>query len=173
MTKELNYYDYKKFANKRLHRIKEERLTQYAKYVEQNFGRLMEDYDEKLRSTSIHYGLNPNTLVIEKDVTYGEVGHKYFAHDDNKYISFNKEYIITDAGDYDPQLLQYMKVVSEDTDEEYQRRKEHIYSQREKRAIENLKLKDIDIEKYNAAEKRATDDFIRQLDDLRKSRKGN
>ena len=42
MNKEFNYIDFKRYANKKLHKIKEEKITQYNRYVEAHFGRLLD-----------------------------------------------------------------------------------------------------------------------------------
>lgn len=173
MKKELNYYDFRNFANKRLHRIKEERITQYAKYVEEHFGRLIEDHKEDLYHIAKHYGLNMERVAIDEKVSYGNSEFPYFIHDDVQYIALNKDLIILDAGDFDPQKLSSMEVVSEDAKADYERMKDHIYSQREARAFANMKLKQSNPAEYEKREKAATDDFIRQLKDLKQFARSN
>ena len=173
MKTEFNYYDFKKFANSRLHRLKEERITQYAKYVEAHFGRLMEDHREDLAHIAKHYGLNMERIAIDEKVNYSGKDYAYFIHDDNQYIALNKDLIIVDAGDFNVEDLHSMTVVSEDAKADYDRMKDHIYSQREKRALANMKFKSSDRAEYEKREKAATDDFIRQLKDLKQFAKDN
>ena len=173
MKKELNYYDFRNFANKRLHRIKEERITQYAKYVEAHFGRLIEDHTEDLYHIAKHYGLNMERLAIDEKARYNNNEFPYFIHDDTQYIALNKDLIILDAGEFDLQLLSKMEVVSEDAKADYERMKDHIYSQREQRALANMKFKKNDPEEYEKREKAATDDFLRQLKDLKQFARSN
>lgn len=173
MGKEFNYYDFKKFANKRLHRLKEERLSQYEKYVREHFGRLNEDYQEDLIHIGKHYGLNPERIATDKDVVYNNQKFDYFVHDDVQYIALTKDLIVADAGDFDVQNLISMQVVSEDAQADYDKMKDHIYSQREQRALANMKYKTSDPAKYEKLEKAATDDFIRQLKDLKRFGKDN
>ena len=167
MNKEFNYIDFKRFANKKLHRLKEEKITQYNRYVEAHFGRLIEDNTDKLYHIAKHYGFNMERVNVDKDANYAESSYDYFIHDDKQYIALNKDLIIQDAGDFDLNKLVTFKVCTEDFKSQYDDMKDHIYKQREQRAAENMKLKN-DPAKYNAAEKRATDDFIRQLADLKK-----
>ena len=174
MRKELDsYLDFKKFANQRLHRLKEERITQYEKYVREHFGRLNEDNEEKLFHIGKHYGLNPATLVVDNKVTYNDKDYEYFIHDDNKYIALNDKEIIVDTGDFNSQSLTRLSVVSEDAEADYEQMKDHIYNQREKRAIANMQYKKSDPAKYAALEKKATDDFQYQLKQLRDFAKTN
>lgn len=173
MKKELNYYDFRNFANKRLHRLKEERLTQYAKYVEAHFGRLMEDHHEELLHIAEHYGLNMERVAVDENVSYADKDFDYFIHDDSQYIALNKDMIIVDAGDFNAEDLHSMSVVSEDAAADYENMKDHIYSQREARALANMKLKSSNPEEYEKREKAATDDFLRQLKDLKKFAKDN
>lgn len=173
MKTEFNYYDFKKFANSRLHRLKEERLSQYAKYVEAHFGRLMEDHREDLAHIAKHYGLNMERLAMDEKANYLGVDYDYFIHDDDQYIALDKDMKILDAGDFDVENLRSMKVVSEDAKADYDRMKDHIYSQREQRALANMKFKTSDPAKYEQLEKRATDDFVRQLKDLKQFAKDN
>ena len=173
MRNEFNYYDFKKFANKRLHRLKEERLSQYEKYVREHFGRLNEDHQEDLIHIGKHYGLNPERIAADKDVVYGSQEFDYFIHDDSQYIALNKDLIIVDAGDFDIEKLISMKVVAEDAKSDYERMKDHIYTQREQRALVNMKYKNSDPAKYEKLEKAATDDFLRQLKDLKRFGKDN
>ena len=173
MRKEFNYYDFKKFANTRLHRLKEERLSQYEKYVRAHFGRLDEDNKEELFHIGKHYGLNPERMAVDEKVVYDNQKFDYFVHDDNQFIALNKDMIIANTGDFDNNKLISMKVVSEDAQSDYDRMKDHIYTQREKRALVNMKYKQSDPEKYNKLEKAATDDFLRQLKDLKQFAKDN
>lgn len=173
MKKEFNYYDFKKFADKRLHRLKEERLSQYAKYVEAHFGRLMEDHHEELIHLGQHYGLNQERMAVDEDVIYNGTEHKYFIHDDNQYIALNKDMIVTDTGDFNVEALSTMSVVSEDAQEDYERMKDEIYSKREQRALDNMKYKNKDSSKYNQLEKAATDEFLESLKKLKKFAKDN
>lgn len=173
MKKELNYYDFRNFANKRLHRIKEERLSQYAKYVEAHFGRLIEDHTEDLYHIAKHYGLNIERLAVDEKATYAGVDYDYFIHDDDQYIALNKDLKILDAGDFSIENLRTMKVVSEDAKADYEKMKDHIYSQREQRALFNMKFKTTNPAEYNKREKQATDDFLRQLKDLKRFAKDN
>lgn len=168
MKKEFNYYDFKKFANKRLHRLKEERLSQYAKYVEAHFGRLIEDHNEELFEIGKHYGLNMERIAVDEHVLYNGREYKYFIHDDAQYIALDKDMKIVDAGDYSVESLTTMEVIGEDAAADYEQMKDHIYSQREQRALANMKFKTTDPAKYENLEKAATDDFIRQLKDLKK-----
>lgn len=173
MKKELNYYDFRNFANKRLHRIKEERLTQYEKYVKDHFGRLMEDHKEDLYHIAKHYGMNMERLSIDEKAVYNSTEFPYFIHDDNQYIALNKDLIIVDAGDFNVESLTSMKVVSEDAQADYDRMKDHIYSQREQRALANMKFKQTNPAEYEKREKAATDDFLRQLKDLKQFARSN
>lgn len=173
MKKELNYYDFRNFANKRLHRIKEERITQYAKYVEEHFGRLIEDHREDLEHIAKHYGLNMEQVAVDEKVSYAGKEYDYFIHDDTQYIALNKDLIIIDAGDFNVEELTSMTVVSEDAKADYDRMKDHIYSQREARALANMKLKETNPAEYEKREKAATDDFIRQLKDLKQFARSN
>lgn len=173
MRKEFNYYDFKKFANKRLHRLKEERLSQYEKYVEAHFGRLIEDHEEELFHIGKHYGLNMERIAVDEDVVYNNTTYKYFIHDDNQYIALDKDMKVVDAGDYSVENLSKMEVIGEDAAEDYEQMKDHIYSQREQRALANMKFKTTDPAKYEKMEKAATDDFLRQLKDLKKFAKDN
>ena len=173
MSKEFNYYDFKKFANTRLHRLKEERLSQYEKYVRAHFGRLDEDNKEELFHIGKHYGLNPERMAIDEKVVYDNQKFDYFIHDDNQFLALNKDMIVANTGDFDNNKLISMKVVSEDAQSDYDRMKDHIYTQREKRALANMKYKQSDPEKYNKLEKAATDDFLRQLKDLKQFAKDN
>lgn len=173
MKKEFNYYDFKKFADKRLHRLKEERLSQYAKYVEAHFGRLIEDHHEELFHIGKHYGLNPERMAVDEDVVYNNVEHKYFIHDDKQYIALDKNMIVTDTGDFNVEGLSSMTVVSEDAKEDYERMKDSIYNKREARALQNMKYKKIDPSKYNKLEKDATDDFLASLKRLKQFAKDN
>lgn len=168
MRKEFNYYDFKKFADKRLHRLKEERLSQYQKYVEAHFGRLMEDKTEDLFHIGKHYGLNEERLAVDEDVLYNNVEYKYFIHDDVQYIALDKDLKVVDTGDFDVESLSSMKVIGEDADDEIDKLKDQIYTQREQRALDNMKYKTSDPAKYEQLEKKATDDFIKQLRDLKK-----
>ena len=173
MKTEFNYYDFKKFANSRLHRLKEERLTQYEKYVKEHFGRLVEDKSEDLHHIAKHYGMNMERFAIDEKAVYNNVLRDYFIHDDNQYIALNKDLIVTDAGDFNVESLNSMQVVSEDAKADYDRMKDHIYSQREARALANMKFKTTDPAKYEALEKSATDDFLRQLKDLKDFARSN
>ena len=173
VKKEFNYYDFKKFANTRLHRLKEERLSQYSKYVEAHFGRLMEDKKEDLYHIAKHYGFNMERLAIDEKAVYKTVTYDYFIHDDNQYIALNKDLKVVDAGDFDQERLEKMEVVSEDAKSDYERIKDHIYTQREKRALANMKFKKTDPAKYEKLEKAATDDFISQLKDLKQFARSN
>ena len=173
MKKEFNYYDFKKFADKRLHRLKEERLSQYAKYVEAHFGRLIEDHHEELYHLGKHYGLNPERMAVDEKVDYNNQSFDYFIHDDNQYIALNKDMIVVDTGDFNPEALNAMTVMSEDAKEDYEQMKDEIYSRREKQASDNAKLKYKDPEKYNQLEKAATDTFIESLRKLNKFAKDN
>lgn len=172
MGKEFNYYDFKKFADKRLHRLKEERLSQYQKYVEAHFGRLMEDHTEDLFHIGKHYGLNEDRLVVDEDVLYNNVSYKYFIHDDVTYIALDKDLKVVDTGDFNVEALSSMKVVAEDAAEDYENLKDSIYAEREQRALDNMKYKTTNPAKYEQLEKEATDDFIRKLKDLRAFGKG-
>lgn len=173
MKTELNYYDFRNFANKRLHRIKEERITQYAKYVEAHFGRLIEDHREDLFHIAKHYGLNMERISVDEDTNYADKEYPYFIHDDNQYIALNKDLIIVDAGDFNVESLHSMSVIGEDAKADYDRIKDHIYSQREARALANMKLKSTNPAEYEKREKAATDDFIRQLKDLKQFARSN
>lgn len=174
MTKrEFNYYDFKKFANSRLHRLKEERISQYGKYIEAHFGRLLEDHHDDLYHIAKHYGFNMERLAIDEKVVYGGMDYPYFIHDDNQYIALNKDLIVVNAGDFAPENLQAMTVVSEDAKADYERMKDHIYTQREQRALANMKYKSTDPAEYDKREKAATDDFLRQLKDLKQFAKDN
>lgn len=173
MKKEFNYYDFKKFANSRLHKLKEERLSQYEKYVESHFGRLVEDHHEDLEHMAKHYGFNMERVAIDEKATYNNELYDYFIHDDAQYIALNKDLIVVDAGDFNPEALKSMQVVSEDAKADYERMKDHIYTQREQRALANMKFKKSDPAKYNELEKSATDDFLRQLKDLKQFAKDN
>lgn len=168
MNKEFNYIDFKRYANKRLHKIKEEKITQYNRYVEAHFGRLLEDNTDKLYHIAKHYGMNMERLAIDQDATYNDVEYTYFIHDDKQYIALSKDLIIKDAGDFDINKLRTFVVCSEDFKADYEQMKDHIYKQREKRGLEHMKFKNTDPAKYEMAEKKATDDFIRQLADLKK-----
>lgn len=173
MRKEFNYYDFKKFANTRLHRLKEERLSQYEKYVREHFGRLDEDNKEDLFHIGKHYGLNPERMAVDEKVVYNNQKYDYFIHDDNQFIALNKDMIVENIGDFDVNQLISMTVVTEDAKSDYERMKDHIYTQREKRALANMKYKHSDPEKYNKLEKAATDDFLHQLKDLKQFAKDN
>ena len=173
MKKELNYYDFRNFANKRLHRIKEERLSQYAKYVEAHFGRLIEDRTEDLYHIAKHYGMNMERLAIDEKAIYSSIEYPYFIHDDTQYIALSKDLKILDAGDFDIENLRSMEIVSEDAQADYDRMKDHIYTQREKRGLANMKYKSTNPEEYERREKAATDDFLRQLKDLKRFAKEN
>lgn len=173
MRKEFNYYDFKKFADKRLHRLKEERLSQYAKYVEAHFGRLIEDHHEELVHLGKHYGLNPERMVVDDNVTYNSQEYKYFIHDDNQYIALNKDMIVVDTGDYNVNALSSMSVVSESVEDDYEAMKDEIYTKREKAALANMKYKTSDPAKYDKLEKAATDEFLEDLKKLKKFGKDN
>ena len=80
---------------------------------------------------------------------------------------------VVDAGDYSVENLSKMEVIGEDAAEDYEQMKDHIYSQREQRALANMKFKTTDPAKYEKMEKAATDDFLRQLRDLKKFAKDN
>lgn len=171
--KEFNYYDFKKFADRRLHRLKEDRLSQYEKYVEAHFGRLMEDHHDELFHLGKHYGLNPVRMSVDEKVDYNGKAYKYFIHDDKQFIALNKDMIIIDAGDFNPQALYSMTVVSEDAAEDYAKMKDEIYTKREQRALDNMKFKQKDLNKYNQLEKEATDEFLEDLKKLKKFAKDN
>lgn len=173
MKREFNYYDFKKFANSRLHRLKEERLSQYEKYVEAHFGRLVEDKHADLEEMAKHYSMNMERIAIDQKAVYNGILYDYFIHDDNQYIALNKDLLVQDAGDFNVEALTSMEVLSEDAKEDYEKMKDHIYSQREERALANMKFKSSNPAKYEKLEKEATDDFIRQLKDLKQFARSN
>lgn len=170
---DFNYYDFKKFANKRLHRLKENRITQYEKYVEAHFGRLIEDHHEDLVEIGTHYGLNSARLSVDEKAFYNGNEYAYFIHDDNQYIALNDDMVIVDTGDYDVNQLKSFEVVSEDAKSDYDRLKEEIYKKREAEALANMKIKTSNPAEYEKREKAATDAFIKGLRDLRKFAKDN
>lgn len=96
----MSFVDFRKFANSRLNILKEEKTSQYEKYVMKNFGKLQESVSvDDLYHIAMLNDLEDNLTFI-KDVKYRENEYDYFIHDERMCIGVNKDGKIVYIGDF-------------------------------------------------------------------------
>ena len=88
----INYAEFRKYANKKLNLLKEEKSATFKAYLNNNFICLSEDIsDEAFYNVAKRNSFDMKDLTFLKDATYDETDYEYFIHDAQQCIGLTKD----------------------------------------------------------------------------------
>lgn len=97
----MSFIEFRKYANKSLNILKEEKTSQYEKYVMRNFGKLQESVSiEDLCHIAKYNHMCRNNITFVKDAVYKNREFDYFIYDKTTCVGVNKDGKIVYIGDF-------------------------------------------------------------------------